>query len=136
MSVFPVSRFFFSVCVSLLHECKKMFVLWPCPVPTRAARHTGDQSGADHVQLSLRTNAPSGNCLVPTTLSSQQPPHQHPLTPHCVYSTLLAKTHSECFPSAQSQALARAACGDSFLETRRRLTCLWIDDDLFYGFHM
>lgn len=30
--------------------------------------HTGDQSGAARVQLSLKTNGPSGNCLIPSTI--------------------------------------------------------------------
>lgn len=45
--------------------------------------HTGDQSGADLVQLSLRTNGPSGNCLsLPSTLSSHSSSSSSP--PACL----------------------------------------------------
>lgn len=43
--------------------------------------HTGDQSGAAHVQLSLKTNGPSGNCLIPSTISSHPTLPSHP-PPH------------------------------------------------------
>lgn len=108
--------------------------------------HTGDQLGADHVQLSLRTNGPSGNCLFPTTLSSHPstlpaflppsiPPSLAPYPLQCVYLTLLTKTPFKRFYRFGHMAKI-AVCGDSFLEIVGRLKCLWIDGDLFHGFHM
>lgn len=107
-----------------------------CP---HEGHHTRDQLGTDHVQLSLRTNGPSGNCLFPPP-SPLTPPLCLPPSlssyPQCVYLTLRAKKHFECFYRFGHRTRI-VVFGDSFLEIGwRRLKCLWIDGVLFYGFHM
>ena len=71
-----------------------MFAAVVCP---HEGHHTGDQLGADHVQLSLEDKWSIRQLLIPSTLSSHPVHPPSLLTPQCVYLTLKrAKKHFEC----------------------------------------